>query len=408
MNRQEFEDKYLLAITPRQRPVLNGFLQGDSDRKIATALHTTDSNIRQHIRNICQVFEIGNLPGESERYRKDLIDLFLQYKPELVADRWKNVVTTRSPVSYPSGAVPLDSSLYIDRESIETDIKRYITESRALIRILAPSKFGKTSLCFRIKSHAISQGYRSIYINLKQSFDRNNTSEFELFLQHFCKLINEELDLCLNDDWDSNYAPSRNFNRYMETILRQADTPILLILDGVESVYTANAVNQNFFQMLRSWHDKGADPQKQQWQKIRQLIVYSSENYGELDFSRSPFNVGRPYELKEFTESNVVELAIKYGLNWERERVIKLMSLVAGHPYLINLALYHFGADRSLTLEKFLNTNEIQDHLRSLTSYFARDSELKLALKKAIGSDRIGSDRIGSDRIGSDRIGSKE
>lgn len=395
MNEKEFEDKQkfegkYLEITKYQRPVLNGFLNGDSDLEMVTRLGGTPANIRQHIKKICELFGVGNSNGESLRYRNDLVELFIKYKPELVADSWKQKLSAQKlppqpAINYPSGAVPLDSGLYIERQSIDANIKKYITEPRALIRVLAPSKFGKTSLCFRIKAYAQEQGYRAVYINLKQSFDRENLSTFESFLQHFCNLINEEIDLSFDNDWDDNYSPSINFNHYIEKILKQAETPLILIFDGVESVYTADAVNQNFFQMMRGWHDKGADPQKQ-LRKIRQLIVYSSENYGKLDYARSPFNVGILFELTEFTESNVLELAKKYGLNWERERVPELMSLVAGHPYLVNLALYHFASNQEFTLDELLNINETQDHLHRLAARLERDTELKLAVQRLINS----------------------
>lgn len=391
MNGQEFEDKYL-EITKYQRPVLNGFLNGDSDLEMVTRLGGTPANIRQHIKKICELFGVGNSDGESLRYRNDLVELFIEYKPELVADSWKQKLSAQKlppqpAINYPSGAVPLDNGLYIERESIDANIKKYITEPRALIRVLAPSKFGKTSLCFRIKAYAQKQGYRAVYINLKQSFDREHLSSFESFLQHFCNLINEEINLSFDNDWDDNYGSSINFNRYIEKILKQAETPLILIFDGVESVYTADAVNQNFFQMMRRWHDKEVDPQKQQqWRKIRQLIVYSSENYGQLDYTQSPFNVGRICELTEFTESNVIELAKKYGLNWERERGSELMSLVAGHPYLVNLALYHFASNQEFTLNELVNINETQDHLRSLADRLERYAELKLAVQRLIDS----------------------
>ncbi|PSB57453.1 AAA-like domain-containing protein [Chamaesiphon polymorphus] len=386
MNPQEFDARYL-EITKYQRPVLNGFLQGDSDAEIATRIGSTPANVRQHLRKICQIFGIGNLPGESERYRHDLVDLFIDRKPELVADTWKQKLSIEQPqisINYPSGAVPLDRGAYIERGSIETEIEKYISEPRALIRVLAPSKFGKTSLCFRIKAYAQAQGYRAVYINLKQSFDRDSLNSFEIFLQHFCNLISEELDLSSDNSWNNNLVPRSNCDRHIEKILKQSETPLLLILDGVESVYTADNVNQNFFQMLRSWHDKGADSQKEQWKKIRQLIVYSSENYGKLDLARSPFNIGRFRELTEFDESNILELAKKYGLNWDRDRSSELRSLVGGHPYLVNLALYHFASDREFTLDRLFS--ETQDYLCSLTDLLQRNSELKLALQNSIDS----------------------
>lgn len=181
----EFDEKYL-AITSRQRPVLIRFLRGDTDAEIATKLGFTEANVRQHIKTVCRLFNIQNEKGESWRLRQHLVEIFIQYKPELVAkrclDKWPELQPT---IIFPSGAVSLDSFLYIERgpikpsikRSIEADIKAAIIEPRALIRIIAPSKFGKTSLLLRIEAHAKTQNFRTVFINIKQEFDRERLED---------------------------------------------------------------------------------------------------------------------------------------------------------------------------------------------------------------------------------------
>mgnify|MGYP001147120572 FL=1 len=39
------------------------------------------------------------------------------------------------------------------------------------------------------------------------------------------------------------------------------------------------------------------------------VIAYSTEYHGKLDIHPSPFNVGLPIELKEFTPEQVTKLA---------------------------------------------------------------------------------------------------
>jgi AAA-like domain/Effector-associated domain 4 len=283
-------------------------------------------------------------------------------------------------INHPTRPLSFDSHLYIERESVEIDIKKQISEIGACIRILAPSKFGKTSLCRRIQSHFLAQGYRTVYINIKEL--RETFSDYKLFIQGLYSHINEQLNL---DDCDKNITNKVRLNQHIETILEQVDTPLLFILEGVETVYST-PVSSTFRDLARGWYTKTADPQNKQWRKIRQLIVSSIIDHGENDINHSELNIGISYTLEEFNKFNAIELAKKYGLDWNEEDAGKLMSLVGGHPYLISLALYHFTTNKDFTLNQLSNTNEVGEHLRHIKKCLERDSKAKLELQRAISS----------------------
>lgn len=280
MNEIEFNEKYL-AITKFQRPVLIHFLSGDSDVEIATKLHSTKENVRQHISKICQLFSIKNAKGEYWRLREDLVMMFIRNKPELVGHEWIDKLTPHQlQINFPGGAVSLDSLFYVEREliesrtkkTIEDDIKIAIVEPRALIRILGPSKFGKTSLSLRIEAHAKSHSFRTAYINIKQEFDRERFENLEIFMQCLCNIFSERVDSFSEISWQSRLTPQMNCTRHIESLLNQAEPPILLILDGVEALYSVSKINQEFFQMLRRWHDNGAS--KEAWKNfVKSLFI---------------------------------------------------------------------------------------------------------------------------------------
>jgi AAA-like domain len=206
-------------------------------------------------------------------------------------------------------------------------------------------------------------------------------------MRTFCDIVSDRLNYNAEIPWRDRQTPQMNCTRYIETLLDLAAEPIALLLDGVEVLYTADTINQEFFQMLRRWHDNGAS--KEVWGKIRHVMAYSCDNYGTIDLARSPFNIGRHYELGEFTEASILDLSTKYQLNWDVERVTQLISLIGGHPYLVNLALYSFATRNDLTIEHFLgNESEIatiyKSYLDSLVNYLERNIELKSTLKRVI------------------------
>jgi AAA-like domain len=81
--------------------------------------------------------------------------------------------------------------------------------------------------------------------------------------------------------------------------------------------------------------------------------VHSQESYAERDINQSPFNVGLPIALGEFTPIQVKELAALHGLIWTEAELERLMGLIGGHPYMVRTALYYI-ASGDFSLEEFL------------------------------------------------------
>ncbi|NEP63398.1 MAG: hypothetical protein F6K31_41945 [Symploca sp. SIO2G7] len=67
-------------------------------------------------------------------------------------------------------------------------------------------------------------------------------------------------------------------------------------------------------------------------QRLRLVVVHSTEVYIFLNVNESPFNVGVPIELPEFTQEQVRELAQQYELDCTVSEVEQLQGLVGGHP----------------------------------------------------------------------------
>ncbi|WP_311774912.1 AAA-like domain-containing protein, partial [Nostoc sp. 2RC] len=78
-----------------------------------------------------------------------------QYSLEMVFSD----VFSASEIDYPSGPVPLDSPLYINRPALEELICKEILHPGCLIRIKAPKKMGKSSLLNRMIAYAKEQNY---------------------------------------------------------------------------------------------------------------------------------------------------------------------------------------------------------------------------------------------------------
>ena len=274
----------------------------------------------------------------------------------------------------PQGQVRLDSAFYVDRVPCETQCYKEILQPGTLIRIKAPRQMGKTSLMARILYQAKAKGYRTVPLSFQHADAAVFTNLNEL-LRWFCNKITRKLRLQhqIDDYWTDTYGSKDNCTAYFEDcLLPDSDSPLVLGLDEVDRVFQYPKIADDFFGLLRAWYEEAGygDTDSELWAKLRLVVVHSTEVYIPLNVNQSPFNVGLPIELSEFSPQQVAKLAMRHGLNWEMDLVEKLMEIVGGHPYLVRVALYHiaekmthFSVDNSGFLGSPKNLEESLDRL---------------------------------------------
>lgn len=257
---------------------------------------------------------------------------------------------------YPNGSVPLDSPFYLERSFLEEQVYQEIAKPGALIRIKAPREMGKTSLLLRILDYANRQGYYTISLNLEQ-VERAILSDLNQLLRWLCANIARQLQLhpMLDEYWDEDLGSKISCTLYFqEYLLESINTPLILALDEVNYIFEHPQVAKDFLPLLRSWYEEAK--RLPIWQKLRLLVVHSTDIYVPLELNQSPFNVGLPIQLDSFSQEEVEQLAQRYGLNWtDGEGARQLMAMVGGHPALVHLALYHLGR-KEITLSQLLET----------------------------------------------------
>jgi AAA-like domain/CHAT domain len=287
------------------------------------------------------------------------------------------------------GQVPLNSPFYIERPEVEIKCYESIVQPGALIRIKAPRKMGKTSLMSRILDYAKKQGYHTALMNL---WSKENLTDINTFLQGFCAIISEELGVEEQIDkyWNKRLSSQINCTNYFKKYLLKAiETPLVLGLDDIDQIFPYTEIAQEFFALLRAWHENGKN--EEIWQKLRLIIAHSQEVYVSLKVNQSPFNVGLSIEIGEFNATQIQELIQRHGLNWSEAEIEQLRSMIDGHPYLLRTALYQI-AKGHLTLEEFLKIAPTEeglfgDFLYHYLLVLEDDNLLKTAMQQVINSD---------------------
>jgi AAA-like domain len=294
-------------------------------------------------------------------------------------------------IPFPEGSEPLDSPFYIERDGVENLCIQTILKPGSLIRIKAPRLFGKTSLITQGINHASIQNYKKVRLDF-DGVNREILENTEKLLRWICFMICRQLNIDnhIDEYWNLDLLGNNdNCTCYFEDYLMPTiDSPLVLVLDDVDRVFPYSEVIEDFFGMLRSWHEKGKTSTL--WQQVRLIISHSTESYIPLDLNQSQFNAGVPIELRDFSSSQVLTLAHLHGLQWNSSHAEQLMNMVGGHPYLVRLALYQISLG-TVSLERFLT--EVVDEggiysalLRRYLQTLAHDPDLAAAYKKVVTS----------------------
>ncbi len=292
----------------------------------------------------------------------------------------------------PEGQVNVASAFYIERPPIELRCAETVVQPGSLIRIKAPRQMGKTSLMARILHEASSQGLNTVSLNL-QLADGKVFTDLDKLLQWLCASVSRRLRLPnrIAETWDDIFGSKYNCTAYFEEyILPELDGPLTLALDEVDRVFEYPEIASDFFGLLRAWHEEAKN--QEIWQKLRLIVVHATEVYIPLNTNQSPFNVGLPIDLPEFSLAQISQLAELHNLDWDEAQISQLQTLIGGHPYLIRLALYHV-AKGDMSVEQLLETAPTEaglfrDHLRGHWWNLQQHAQLAQAFISVVTSEQ--------------------
>jgi len=375
MDRKTFENIYQNKLTGIQKEHLHLCLAGHKNSEIAKILNVDCSLPSQHLKRIAK--EYGLVSESSPYSRGRLVELFIKYKRELVSlEILKKYGYAVSKITFPQGAEPLNSLLYQNRGDLEANCYKYIKNTGTLIRIKGASKTGKTSLIKRIVADAKENKNHAVYLNFSLIDRHRLTNSNDFFRSFYAYIVNQIIETPKLEPWNKDLCNTLNCENQMKKLLRQIPTGLVLALDEVDKLFEHPDIYQNFFPMLRSWNEKANESEI--WEKLRIVVAHSTEDYGRLDINQSPFNIGLPIQLDDFSDAEVLQLAIRHGL--ESKVVNPIMDLVGGHPYLVRLAFYYLATENISYHEllKYAATDNgiYSQHLANYLDIFQNNPEL--------------------------------
>lgn len=283
--------------------------------------------------------------------------------------------------------------IYVERVEIEAACCEVLRQAGSLLHVKAPHLIGKTSLIAKVLAQLNQENYRIVLLNLHLA-EQQDFANLECFLKWFCASVGQSLILKnrLADYWDEEFSTSKvNCTDYFERyLLPQINNPLVLCLDEVERIFPKAEIAADFLSLLRAWHE--AAKTRPIWQRLRLVIVYSTEILIALNVNESPFNVGTHIDLPELTLRQVQDLSQQHGLAWTTLQTEQLMDLVGGHPHLVEQAFAQIKLQRDCSIEQLLQTAATdggiyRTHLRWLWGRIQQSPELHESIKAVMQAD---------------------
>ena len=313
---------------------------------------------------------------------------------------------TTSPVTAPSGSVcasemeepiggamPMKSPFYVSRP-IDIQFQTAIARQDSIVLVKGSRQTGKSSLLARGLHHARKRGTTVITVNFR-TFSEHDLLSMEATCLRLITSLSVGLDLEFTPavDWNPLLSPNVNLERYLlRRVLTAISAPFVWGLDELDCLF-ARPFSEEFFSMLRSWHEKRAFEPAKPWRRLTLALTCATEAHLYItDLNKSPFNVGTRLMLDDFTPGEVEALNRCYGLLLNSEERAAMYDLLGGHPYLTRLALHErahaavtSGHDGALLEAQALRPDSpFADHLVHLGAYLEASPALRQAVEEVL------------------------
>ncbi len=330
------------GLTTLQELILRSSWEGKTYSNIACETHYCEEDVNKIAAHLWQLLSnFCKEPINQSNFRQTLENHRLSKAHQELVKEFNRAATAIS-LEFPSSPVSLNSRFYIPRPPIEELAYAEMVEPGSVICIKAPKKMGKSSLILRLLARANKQGFNTVTLDFQQA-DKAVFASLDKFLRWFCADVSRELQLKpkLNDYWDEDMGGKVSCSIYFQKhLLAGLSSPLVLVLNDVDWVFKYEEIAEELLLLVRSWHEQSKKVEI--WQKLRLVLVSSTEIIVPKKLTQSLFNIGLPIKLPPFTKEQVQDLAQRHGLDWtDGKDADKLMVMVGGTPFLVRLALYH-------------------------------------------------------------------
>lgn len=294
-----------------------------------------------------------------------------------------------SALPAPGGTMPADDVFYVER-GVDLSAKAAAARRCETIVVKGPRQFGKSSLLAHYVARARANGKAVASVDFSM-FEEGIICDYGRFLT---KLASQLAHRLRQTPPAGSFETQQEFLAFVESgLLPALKGAVIFVFDETDRILRQDYA-QDFFSMVRMWHNDRADPSLE-WHRLGLALASSSEPKLFIkDALRSPFNVGLRLPLEPFTAREVIELNARYGAPLSAADCGTLHGLLGGHPFLTQDAYYKLFGPASMSFSHLCrkaadDDGPFGDHLRAMLSNLQAGDGLLGALKVLIRQSTV-------------------
>lgn len=289
----------------------------------------------------------------------------------------------------PGGASTSGLRFYIVREA-DGQVLTAIQGGEAVVLAFGPRQVGKTSLLARTASIVRPLGVK-VAVTDFQALGKNEVVRPVTLYRALVHSLASQLELSYEPSWNEWIGPNSNLDSKVDAILRQTEGQVCWMMDEVDRLFGTD-YSDDFFGLVRSWHNRRALDPAGPWRRLSLLISYATEAHLFIkDLNQSPFNVGIRANLSDFSEDEVGELGRRHGSQFAEHSDV-VYALTHGHPFLTRRAFTFLQGGRSVDDLQSLAPKEegpFGDHLKRILTAIHKDPQLEEEVHRILHGEAL-------------------
>jgi tetratricopeptide (TPR) repeat protein len=232
------------------------------------------------------------------------------------------------------GTLPPGAPSYVKRPA-DDELLRLVQESK-LCYVLTPRQMGKSSLMVRTAECLRKQGVLTAVIDLTEIGTAPPREWYLSLLTRLQAKLGLSLDLqAWWQEHDSLAVVQRLVAYLREVVLTQIRGRVVVFLDEIDSTLNLNFRDDFFAAIRATYNARATEPEFNRLTFV--LLGLATPDELMHDTARTPFNIGQPIDLGEFSrqDSEVLRLGLEYACPDKAGVVLdRILYWTGGHPYL--------------------------------------------------------------------------
>jgi hypothetical protein len=312
------------------------------------------------------------------------------------------------------GAVPLTSNLYIERH-VDAVFAEALARRESIVRLQGPRQTGKSSILARGLQKARGLGSATFVVEFGRLAEADLAS-MDALCRRLAAVIaaqhEEEVDP--TETWLEALGAGLNLERFvLRRVVAPRTEPVVIAIDDVDRLFGRPFADE-FFALLRSWHEFRAKDPVRPWDRLTLALVLATDARLYLrNLNHSPFNVGRRVAVEDLRPAEIDEIVRCHGVDLGgSEDLRRFHQMVGGSAYFACRTLQAM-AEQGWSVEEVCahagrDDGPLAGPLRDIHAKLAGDAELSGAVRRVLAGQGCGDDELSRLRSGGVLLGEPE